>query len=113
MPRSSTRHHINFESKLNEIYFQNIRTPDSNRSPTNYFGRKSYTGHDHEKLFESYTLVLWVKQFCGAGNSLKNTNKCQTTSLLHPTHLDPRSPDNGDINKINLHTGKIGTSKKK
>ena len=27
--RNSTRHHFNFENKLNKIYFQNIRTPDS------------------------------------------------------------------------------------
>ena len=50
MSRNSTRHHFNFENKLNEIYFQNIRTPDSDQSPTNYFGRKSYTGHDHENF---------------------------------------------------------------
>ena len=64
------------------------------------------------KALESYTLVLWVKQFCGAGNSLKiSINVKQQVS--HPTHLDPRSPDNGEINKINLHTGKIDTGRKK
>ena len=50
--RNSTRHYFNLKNKLNEIYFQNIRTPDSDRSPTDYFGRKSYTGHDHEKLLK-------------------------------------------------------------
>ena len=46
---NSTRHYSNLKNKLNEIYFQNIRTPDSDQSPTNYFGRKNYTGHNHEK----------------------------------------------------------------
>ena len=27
--RNSTRHYFNLKNKLNEIYFQNIRTPDS------------------------------------------------------------------------------------
>ena len=50
--RNSTRHYFKFENKLNEIYFQKIRTSDSDQSPTNYFCRKSYTGHDHEKLLK-------------------------------------------------------------
>ena len=50
--RNSTRHYFSLENRLNEIYFQNIRTPDSDRSPTNFLGRKSYTGHDHEKLLK-------------------------------------------------------------
>ena len=50
--RNSTRHYFNFDNKLNEIYFQNIRTPDSDQSPPIYFGRKSYTGHNHEKLLK-------------------------------------------------------------
>ena len=58
MSRNSTRHYFNFENELNEIYFQNIRTPDSNRSSTNYFGRKSYTGHDHEKLLKVIPLIF-------------------------------------------------------
>ena len=28
MSRNSTRHYSNLKNKLNEIYFQNIRTPD-------------------------------------------------------------------------------------
>ena len=39
--RNSTRHYFNFENKLNEIYIQKIRTPDSDLSPTNYFSRKA------------------------------------------------------------------------
>ena len=69
------------------------------------------------KIMKSYLKVipfyLWVKQFCRAGNSLNIQKKHQTTSFPYPTHLDPRFPDKVDINKINLHTGKIGTGKKK
>ena len=69
--RNSTRHYFNFQNKLNRMYFQNIRTPDSGRSSTNYFCRKSHTDHDHEKLLKVIPFDLWVKQFCRAGNSLK------------------------------------------
>ena len=56
--RNSTGHYFNFQNKLNQKYFQNIRTPDSDQSSTNYFGRKSYTGHDHEKLLNVIPLIL-------------------------------------------------------
>ena len=56
--RNSTRHYFNFEKKLIEIYFQNIRTPDSDQSSTNYFGRKSYTGHNHEKLLKVIPFIF-------------------------------------------------------
>ena len=54
-----------------------------------------------------------MKQFCRAGNSLKIPIKNQTASFPYPTHPDLRFTYNVDIYKINLHTGKIGTGKKK
>ena len=75
--------------------------------------RKSHTNQDHEKLFESYTLLSLGITILQGWQQTWHTNKYQTTSFPYPTHLDPRFPDKVDINKINLHTGKIGTSKKK
>ena len=84
--RNSTRHYSNLKNKLIEIYFQNIRTPDFNQSPTNYFGRKNYTGHDHEKPLKVIPLFLGWKQFCRAGNSLKtHINVKQQVSRTPPT----------------------------
>ena len=69
------------------------------------------------KIIKSYLKVipfyLWVKQFCRAGNSLKIPINIKQQVFPNPTHLDPRLTDKVVINKINLHTGKIGTSKKK
>ena len=56
--RNSTKHYFNFQNKSKKIYFQNIRTPDSDRSSTNYFGRKNYTGHNHEKLLKVIPLIF-------------------------------------------------------
>ena len=75
--------------------------------------RKSYTDQDHEKLFESYTLYLWVKQFCRAGTSLKIPIKIKQQIFPTPLNPDLRFTYNVDVNKINSHTGKIGTGKKK
>ena len=71
MSRNTTRHCFNFQNKSNQMYFQNIRTPESSQSSTNQISRKSYTDHDHEKLLKVIPFYLWVKQFCRAGNSLK------------------------------------------
>ena len=84
--RNLTRHYSNLKNKLNKIYFQNIRTPDSDWSPTNYFGRKSYTGHHHEMPLKVMPLFSGWKQFCRAGNSLKtHINVIQQISPSPPT----------------------------
>ena len=72
MSWNSTRHYPSLENKLNEN-FQNIRTADSDWSPTKYFGRKCYTGHHHEKLLKVNPCSLGENNFAGLATALKHT----------------------------------------
>ena len=109
MSRKSTRHYPCLENKLNKIYFQISRTPDSDWSWRNHFDRKSGKATIMKSLWK-LTLALWLQDnLVGLATAL-NTHESYTTCLPIPTHLDHRSPIKIDINKTHLYTGKLGTA---
>ena len=63
-----------------------------------------------KNLLKVISFCLWINNFVGLATALKYTQTLYT-STTYPTHLDRRSPDNGDINKTHLYTHKLGTSK--
>ena len=74
---------------------------------------KSHRSRSRKAIGKLYPFVFGNNNFGRAGNSLNIPMIIKTLSFPYPTHLNPRFPDKVDTNKINLHTGRIGTGKKK
>ena len=94
------------------MYFQKTGTPESGLKSSKIDAQvESHQSSSVKSYLKVMPFCLWENNFAGLVTALIS-QKYKFLSFIYPTHLNPKFSDKVDINKINLHTGKIGTGKK-